>query len=333
MTKIILPKAGGPSIFQIDESAPNALADQLAANEVRIQVKYSGINFADIHMRQGLYQDAPPFPFTPGYEVSGIVAEIGSEVKDVSVGDPVCSGTFFNGYSSEVTVPAWQTVKLKSDADEELQRAASLPVSFMTAYLCLFECLKVKSGESLFIDCISGSLGRMMLQMLKGQHLKIYGLTSSQNKVAEIEAQGVHVICGDYRNIPKDLKFDAVVNSKGGESIQLIQKHLNPLGRQVSIGASDMIKSNTANMLTVIKTWWRMRHLSTIDMINQNIGFHGLNVLNLFKEGELVKKYIEMIDSFELESIVDKVFPYQQVGEAQQYIEQRKSRGKVLLKW
>ena len=83
----------------------------------------------------------------------------------------------------------------------------------------------------------------------------------------------------------------------------------------------------------VIGTWWKMRTLDTIAMINQNVGFFGLNVLNIFKEGDLVERYLNQFDHFNIKSTVDKVFPYQDVGEAHEYIEQRKSKGKVLLKW
>lgn len=329
MKKIIIPKAGDKNVFQIvEQNGP-----QVQDGYVLVDVQYSGINFADIHMRQGLYQDAPPFPFIPGYEVSGKVKQVGQDVEGLSVGDPVMAGCFFGGYASQVLVPIQQVRKLSDDSDETMQMGASILVSFLTAYLCLFETLKVRTGESLLIDCATGSLGQMMSQLLEGMSVNVSGITSSQSKIASLKERNVSPILGGYSNIPESEKFDCIVNSQGGETIETANLHLKTLGRQVCVGASNMIRPKKSSLIKVIGTWWKMRSLDTISMINQNIGFHGLNVLNIFKEDHLIERYLNQLGHFQLKSTVDKVFPYQDVGEAHEYIEQRKSKGKVLLKW
>ena len=92
-------------------------------------------------MRQGLYQDAPPFPFVPGYEVSGKIKAVGEGVSDLEVGDPVMGGSFFGGYAGQVCGPVRQVRKLADDKDETMQMGASDLVSILTAYLCLIETL------------------------------------------------------------------------------------------------------------------------------------------------------------------------------------------------
>jgi NADPH:quinone reductase-like Zn-dependent oxidoreductase len=327
--KIIIPKAGDKSVFQIVEQNQPLPAQ----GEVLIDVQYSGINFADIHMRQGLYQDAPPFPFVPGYEVSGKIKALGEGVSDLEVGEPVMAGCFFGGYAGQVCVPVRQVRKLADDKDETMQMGASVLVSFLTAYLCLFETLKVRTGESLLIDCSTGSLGQMMSQLLEGMDVKITGMTSSPSKVDALKSRDVTPIVGGYESLDPAIKYNCIVNSRGGETVELANKQLKTLGRQVLVGASDMIKPKKSNLFKVVGTWWKMRSLDTIAMINQNIGFHGLNVLNIFKEEELIERYLNQIGHFNIKSTVDKIFPYHEVGEAHEYIEQRKSKGKVLLKW
>ena len=93
-----------------------------------VNVQYSGINFADIQMRLGLYPDAPKKPFVPGYEVSGLVERIGAEVSKVAVGDRVVAGTYFGGYASKVTVAAQQVLPIPDDLS--LVDGAALPVNF-----------------------------------------------------------------------------------------------------------------------------------------------------------------------------------------------------------
>src|ERR1041384_4874288 len=105
--------------------------------EVAIDVAYSGINFADIQMRLGLYPDAPKRPFVPGYEVSGKVAAVGKRVSGLAPGDPVVAGTYFGGYASTVTIPAHQVFKLPVAYD--LAAGAALPVAYFTAQLAVFE--------------------------------------------------------------------------------------------------------------------------------------------------------------------------------------------------
>src|SRR5271163_2660898 len=96
---IQIEKFGPASGLAFHDTTPRAPAD----DEVAIDVAYSGINFADIQMRIGLYPDAPKKPFVPGYEVSGTITAVGKNVRTLRVGDAVVAGTFFGGYASQIT--------------------------------------------------------------------------------------------------------------------------------------------------------------------------------------------------------------------------------------
>ena len=99
---IVIEKYGPASSLTTREIAPREPGD----DEVAIDVAYSGINFADIQMRIGLYPDAPKRPFVPGYEVSGKVSRVGKGVREFQPGDAVVAGTYFGGYASTVTIPS-----------------------------------------------------------------------------------------------------------------------------------------------------------------------------------------------------------------------------------
>jgi len=95
MKKIIYPKICTPeSIMIIDVDS-----SQVKKEQVKIRVHRAGINFADLMMRQGLYGASPKFPFTPGYEVSGEIIELGDDVKDLRLNQRVIGMTGFGGYS------------------------------------------------------------------------------------------------------------------------------------------------------------------------------------------------------------------------------------------
>ena len=101
MKQIWITKAGGPEVLQI-KHAPDPAP---AAGEVRIRVAASGVNFADIMGRMGLYPDLPPMPVVPGYEVSGRVDAVGSGVETEWLGRDVIALTRFGGYSDVISVP------------------------------------------------------------------------------------------------------------------------------------------------------------------------------------------------------------------------------------
>src|SRR5215510_6176805 len=150
---IAIAKYGPASTMTPREITPRAPGD----DEVAIDVAYSGINFADIQMRLGLYPDAPKRPFVPGYEVSGKIAQVGKNVRDLAPGDPVVAGTFFGGYASTVTIPSEQVFKLPAAFD--LAAGAALPVACGAAQLAVFEMARVRGGYRVLIECATGGVG------------------------------------------------------------------------------------------------------------------------------------------------------------------------------
>ncbi len=99
---IAIENYGPASTMRVRTLAPR----EPGPDEIAIDVAYSGVNFADVQMRIGLYPDAPKKPFVPGYEVSGTISAVGNHVKDLEVGDRVVAGTYFGGYASSVTIPS-----------------------------------------------------------------------------------------------------------------------------------------------------------------------------------------------------------------------------------
>ena len=132
MRKVIYPKIGGvDSIEIIDTEDPLA-----AKGDVVVRIHRAGINFADLMMRQGLYGSNPDFPFTPGYEASGVITNTGEGVNDFEVGDRVLAMTGFGGYSEKISIPSNRVFKLPDHIT--FDQAAAIPVTYGTAYhICL----------------------------------------------------------------------------------------------------------------------------------------------------------------------------------------------------
>ena len=132
MKKVIYPKVGGvDSIEILDVEEPQA-----SEGEVVVRIHRAGINFADLMMRQGLYGSNPDFPFTPGYEASGVIISLGKGVKGLELGDRVLAMTGFGGYSEKVSIPSSRVFKLPDSVT--FDQAAAIPVTYGTAYhICI----------------------------------------------------------------------------------------------------------------------------------------------------------------------------------------------------
>lgn len=329
--QIIIPKPGPNHVFkQIQSTCETKVSD----DSVRVKVHYSGINFADIIMRLGLYQDAPPYPFVPGYEVSGEIAEVGSSVTDFKVGDKVMAGTKFNGYSSELILPASQVVPV---GKLTLEQAAALPVSFLTAYIVWFEQGRIRQGDKILIDCATGALGQLSFGMFRsgggGMELDIVGLTSSEKKKEIITNLGGRAMTHEEFYNSSEKGFDIILNSQGGGTIKKHYERLGHAGRIVCIGASSLFEGGKRSWVKALKGVVQMPRFGSIKLMNDCKGANGLNVLRLFDGSDYLMDILKKAEMFDLVPHVDKIFDAKDVSKAHHYIESKQARGKVLLKW
>src|SRR5260221_10897706 len=142
MKQMLIVGHGGPEKLQPRESPDPSPA----AGEIRIRVKASGINFADILARQGLYPDSPKIPCVVGYEVSGLVDAVGAGVHHSWVGRDVFALTRFGGYSDVVVVPEKQG--FAKPASLSYEQAAAIPVNYLTAWQLLVVMGSLKHDET-----------------------------------------------------------------------------------------------------------------------------------------------------------------------------------------
>src|SRR5689334_2321261 len=164
MQQNCITKPGPPDVLQVREASDPAPGP----GEVRIRVRASGINFADLMARMGLYPDAPKPPCVVGYEVAGVVDEIGAGVGGVAVGERVIAPTRFKGYAELVVVPAAQVVALPDGMSFEA--GAALPVNYLTAILMLEVLGNVRAGDRVLIHGAAGGVGLAAVQLCR-----IYG--------------------------------------------------------------------------------------------------------------------------------------------------------------
>lgn len=310
-------------------------------DEIAIDVKACGVNFADVLMRMGLYPEAPPTPFVPGYEVAGIVAEVGENIRDFKPGDRIMSAAYFNGYATYTVVDSDKALPLPDHLSFE--EGAGLLVNFMTAWLALHEMARVREGDHVLIHGIAGGVGLAALQLAKRAGCIVYGTAGSDEKLAYAKTRGLDYGI-NYRktSFDKDIRLnigrrpiDVIMDPIGGDNIEKDRRVLKPTGKVIVFGMAKAVTGEKANPIKALITGLKMFHINLMGLFSQNHGIFGLNVLRIWRYPMMRQTGLSILKGFEnkeLEIVIDKVFPLEQAAEAHKYLQDRKNIGKVVLR-
>ena len=253
MRQIWITKAGPPEVLEVRE-APDPAPK---AGEVRIRVEASGINFADILGRLGMYPDLPPMPVVPGYEVAGRVDAAGADVAGRWLGRDVFALTRFGGYADTICVPSEQV--FERPAGMSALEAAAIPVNYFTAWQLLVVMGGFKPNETVLVHSVGGGVGIAATQLAKHLGGRVIG-TASAAKHAEMRAIGVdHLI--DYRTedfekrvreITGGRGVELILDAVGGESWKKGYRVLAPTGRLGVFGISAAASGKERSVLGMI---------------------------------------------------------------------------------
>jgi NADPH:quinone reductase-like Zn-dependent oxidoreductase len=336
MRQIWIPKTGEPEVLEVRE-APDP---EPGIGEVRVRVRASGINFADVLARMGLYPDSPPLPAVVGYEVAGVVDGVGEGVEGFSDGDRVLVFTRFGGYSDVVCAPAGFVAAIPEALD--FGGAASIPVNWLTAWLMLVRLGNVAKGDKVLVHACAGGVGTAAVQICRARGAEIIG-TASAGKHERLQKMGV-THCIDYRtqDFEAEVKrltdgsgVDIALDAVGGESFKKSYRSLASLGRLFVFGVSSFAPGTKRSMVAALSGMWKMPSFKPIALMNRNRGVFGVNLGHLWDRGpELRSMLAEMLALFgdkTFEPVVDRTFTFDEADAAHRYIQERKNFGKVLL--
>ena len=335
MKKIVITKAGDTSVLKIEDHP----IPEIKNNEVLIKVKAAGLNFADVMARQGLYRDAPPLPTTVGYEVSGVIEKIGSEVDPKMMGLEVMALTRFHGQSEYVILPS--TNCFPKPVSLNFIEAAAIPVNYLTAYALMTVMGSLHKGQLILIQNAGGGVGLAALQLAQKIGAVTIGTASAGKHQRLLEMGYNHVI--DYRQdgwenkvieITKGKGVDLIIDPLGSESWKKGYKLLRHTGRMGIFGASEM-SGGSFKYAKMLKTVINMPWFHPLSMLENNRGVFGVNMGHLWHEPEMVNEWmkvvIDMIEKKEIQPIIHKVFKFSEAGLAHQELEKRANFGKVIL--
>lgn len=266
---------------------------ELGDNQLLVRVKATSINPIDWKVREGYLQQMMPwtFPITLGWDVAGVVEEIGSKVQGFKVGDRIVSrpATTRFGTYADVTIVDASLATLKPEKIS-YSDAAALPLAGLTAYQGLFDHGKLEEGQKVLIHAGAGGVGMYAIQLAKAKNAYVYTTASEKNHELLKELGADEVI--DYHQVAFDevvTNVDVVLDTMGGE-VQLNSiKTLKPGGRLVSIvGLAD--EETIAEADIEASAIW------------------------LQPNGEQLKELIDLMEAGSLRSIIGATFPLTQEG-------------------
>jgi synaptic vesicle membrane protein VAT-1 len=337
MRQVWITRAGPPEVLAIREAPDPEPSD----GDVRVRVLRSGINFADLMARVGLYPDAPPLPCVVGYEVSGTVDRIGKGVTAVKPGDRVMAMPKFGGYTDTLMVPEAQVFPMP--AQMTFDQAAALPVVYLTAYTMMIFTGNLRPRSKVLIHSAAGGVGLAAIELAKTRDCEIFGL-ASKGKHDFLRSQGVHHVFAneddwpaEIRRLTQDRGLDLVLDPVGGKSWKIGYDLLGPCGRLVAFGLSAAASGKTRSLLHALMQILKINKYNPTDLMDQNKTITGVNMGHLFHRLDLLQP--QMVDLIELYGQgkiaphVSKVFPAEEAAAAHHYIHDRKATGKVLLGW
>lgn len=297
---------------------------QPKAGEVRVKVAAVGLNFVEIYQRKGLYP--LPRPFSPGGEFAGVVDAVGEGVSEFQVGERVATASGSGGYAEYALAPAARTVLVPESLS--LEQAAAVMLQGLTAHYLAYSTYPLKEGETALVHAAAGGVGQLLVQMAKKCGAQVIATVSNAEKAALARAAGA-----DQVILYSSEDFEAEVKRlTGGQGVEVVYdgvgqatfaKSLNclkPRGYMVLYGqASGPVEPINPQILN---------QKGSIFLTRPSLGHY------LLTRRELLQRSLDLFSwmlAGELRVRVDRTFALAEAAAAQTYMEQRGTRGKVLL--
>ena len=306
-----------PSLRDIAQPQPGA-------QEVRIRVAACGLNFADLLMIKGSYQDTPPLPLVPGMEVAGIIDSCGADVTDLRPGMRVAAFVGAGGLAEHVTCPAANCMALPDAMS--MEQAAGFQIAYGTSHLALAHKARLQPGETLLVLGAAGGVGLTAVEIGARMGARVVAVARGAERLAIARAAGAEVTLDsdstDLRAACRDLGgLDVVYDAIGEPLATPALRSLRPEGRFLTIGfAGGQVPQFPGNLLlvkniSVLGLYWGGYLRFAPQVLTDSLR----TLLNWFEAGDITPH-------------VGAVLPFDQVAEGLEMLRNRTATGKIVIK-
>jgi len=321
-SKVVKIYEQGPAnVLKIEESD----VKKLNSNEVMIEHSYAGLNFIDINQRNGAYP-LKNLPSIMGMEASGTIVEKGSNVSKFNVGDKVTHCMNLGSFSTLINLDEKRVIKLNNHID--LKVAAASTLQGLTAQYLINESFQLKDHHTALVHAAAGGVGQILCQWAKKIGARVLGTISTKEKEYIAKENGcdytINYVKDDFvkkvLEITNNKGADVIYDSVGKNTFQKGITCLAPKGRLVSFGiSSGPIEPININQLR---------------SFSGSIATGGLNTY--IKDSNEMQRnadaFFKMIRNKDIKINIDRIFPIDDIQEAQTMLESRLSTGSIVLK-
>lgn len=233
--RIIVDHYGGPETLHVVE-APSA---EPKRREVRVRVLAAGVALPDVLAREGIHPETPKVPFTPGWDLIGVVDRVGAGVSAFEIGQIVGAMPISGGYAEFICLPQRELVPVPAGLDPA--EAVSLILNYITAFQMLHRSARVKKGQRVLIHGAAGGVGTALLQLARLAGVEMYGTCSRRTATVVSDLGGIPIDYHDQDFVKEIRRFtkdgvDAVFDGIGGDNLWRSREALRPGGVIVVYG-------------------------------------------------------------------------------------------------
>ncbi len=323
MRAVRIHELTGPAALRVDDVPEPSVG----AGQVKIAVEACGVNFPDVLLSRGMYQFKPTPPFVPGGEAAGTVLEVGAGVTSVAPGDRVAAWMVYGAFAERICVPEIAAVKIPDGVSSEVGAATLL--TYATTYHALVDRAAIAAGETLLVLGAAGGVGIAAVELGALLGAKVIAGASSADKLAfcrEHGAQhGIDYVAEDLKARLKELTSgqgaDVIYDPVGGALAEPALRGIAWRGRYLVVGfASGEIPKIPLNLVLlkgcqIVGVFWGS--FAMRDPVANHR--HAEQIFAWVAEGKL-------------RPAVDAVLPFTEAAEALTRLEQRRVKGKLVLR-
>lgn len=324
---MVLRRIGG-QLEAVEGELPEPAADQ-----VLISVEAAGVSQADITIRQGMYPQSAPLPFTLGYDVVGRVDKVGSQVRSLRVGQRVAAITVRGSYTRYLCWPAEDVTPVPEGV--EPAKAVCLLLNYMTAYQMLHRVARIRGGEKVLVTSAAGGVGSALLELGRLAGLKIHG-TASTGKLEMVRRLGATPIDYTREDFVARVReaepqgLDLALDAIGGTNFTRAYSTLRRGGRFIGYGFTSAMGSPLWGRIDTFARLGRM--FLTPD--GRKASFHGIMFMkrdhpDWFRED--LTTLLNLHAEGKLDPLVADKLPLTEAQRALELLDTGKVQGKLVL--
>ncbi len=309
-----------------------------ASNEVCINVKAIGLNFADVFTILGLYKAAPKRDFIPGLEFSGTILKKGNEVHDYQINDNIMGVIRFGSFTSHLNIDYRYVQKLP--AGWNFDEGASFIVQALTAYYAVVHLGNVSANQTVLIHSAAGGVGLYANRIAKKYSAYTIGTVGNAGKLEFLKHEGYDKIIVRGNNFKEELiksldgrPLDLVMEAIGGKVQKIGFEILAPTGRMVIYGLSDYATHGAfPNYIKLAYKYLTRPKVDGLTLVENNKSVLGFNLIWLYDRVDMLKMFLDKISALNLQKpYIGHVFKFEKLKEAVRLFQSGKTSGKVVV--